>query len=86
MKVRNLRRNGRASLCVLTDAFFGQWVQIDGAADVTSLPEAMDALVGYYRAISGEHSDWDEYRAAMGRERRVVIRVTIEAVGPNVSG
>jgi len=85
-KVRNLRRDPRVSLCVLNDQFFGQWVQIDGTAEIVSLPEAMDGLVDYYRQLSGEHPDWDDYRAAMTRERRVLIRVTIDHAGPDRSG
>ncbi|WP_329086034.1 PPOX class F420-dependent oxidoreductase [Streptosporangium sp. NBC_01469] len=85
-KVRNLRRNPQVSLCVTTDAFFGGWIQIDGVAEIVSLPEAMDLLVGYYRDISGEHPDWDDYRAAMERERRVILRVAITRAGPDVHG
>jgi PPOX class probable F420-dependent enzyme len=86
VKTRNLRRNPAASLCVFTDAFFGQWVQVDGTADIISLPEAMDHLVDYYRRISGEHPDWDDYRAAMIRERRCVVRISITRAGPDISG
>ena len=69
-----------------SDTFFGEWIQVDGVADITSLPEAMDGLVNYYRQISGEHPDWDEYRAAMEHERRVLIRVSVERAGPDQSG
>lgn len=85
-KVRNARRDPRVSLCVLTDGFFGPWVQVDGTAEVVSLPHAMEGLVDYYRRAAGEHPDWDDYRAAMERERRVLIRVTIERAGPDRSG
>ena len=85
-KVRNLRRDPRATLCVFSDRFFGDWVQIDGTAEVVSLPEAMDLLVDYYRSLAGEHDDWDDYRAAMERERRVMIRVAITRAGPDRSG
>jgi PPOX class probable F420-dependent enzyme len=81
-KTRNLRRDPRATLCVFSDAFFGRWMQIEGEADVVSLPEAMDGLVDYYRRISGEHPDWDDYRRAMREERRVLIRISIDKVGP----
>ena len=70
VKARNLRRDPRASLCVFTDGFFGPWVQVEGDAEVISLPGAMDELVAYYRLVAGEHPDWDEYRAAMVAERR----------------
>ncbi len=86
MKVRNLRRDPRCSVCALTDGFFGSWVQVDGTATIVSLPEAMEGLVGYYRTVVGEHPDWDEYRAAMESERRVLIRVTVERAGPDRSG
>jgi PPOX class probable F420-dependent enzyme len=86
MKVRNLRVRPRAWLCVMNDQFFGPWVQVEGPAEVVSLPEAMDGLVDYYRRASGEHPDWEDYRAAMVRERRVLVRVTIERAGPDRSG
>jgi PPOX class probable F420-dependent enzyme len=85
-KVRHVRRDPRVWLCVLPDGFFGKWVQIEGTAEIIELPEAMEQLVDYYRRISGEHPDWDEYRAAMERDRRVVLRVTITKAGPDVSG
>jgi PPOX class probable F420-dependent enzyme len=86
VKTKNVRRDPRVSLCALSDAFYGEWLQIDGVAEVVSLPEAMDLLVDYYRRAAGEHPDWDDYRAAMQRERRVVLRIGIERVGPTVSG
>jgi len=73
-------------LCVMNDNFYGPWAQIDGTAEIVSLPEAMDGLVGYYRSISGEHPDWDDYRDAMRREQRCLIRITAERAGPNVAG
>jgi len=86
LKTRNLRRDPRASLCVFTDSFFGEWVQAEGDAEVISLPDAMDLLVDYYRRVAGEHSDWADYRAAMVRDRRVIVRITITRAGPDVSG
>jgi PPOX class probable F420-dependent enzyme len=86
MKARNLRRDPRASLCVFTDRFFGEWVQVEGTAEVIGLPAAMDLLVDYYRRTSGEHADWDDYRAAMQRERRVAVRFAIERAGPTTAG
>jgi PPOX class probable F420-dependent enzyme len=86
MKVKNLRRDPHAALCVLNDKFFGAWAQVEGTATIVSLPEAMDGLVDLYRRLAGEHPDWDDYRAAMEREQRCLIRITIERVGPSVSG
>ena len=86
LKVRNLRRDPRAWLCVLPDGFFGRWVQVQGRAEIVPLPEAMDGLVDYYRRVSGEHDDWDEYRAAMESERRVLVRVALDRAGPDRSG
>ena len=85
-KVRHVRRNPRVWLCVFPDGFYGRWVQLEGTADIVELPEAMDGLIGYYRDISGEHPDWDEYRAAMERDQRLLLRVSIAKAGPNVSG
>ena len=70
-KVRHVRRDPRVWLCAFPDRFFGRWVQIEGTAEIVELPEAMDGLVDYYRRISGEHPDWDDYRAAMERDKRV---------------
>lgn len=86
IKTRNLRRDPHASLCVFSDGFFGRWVQVEGEAEVVSLPEAMEPLIDYYRLISGEHPDWDDYRTAMIRERRVIVRMTIDRAGPDISG
>jgi PPOX class probable F420-dependent enzyme len=86
IKTKNLRRHPYASLCVLNDNFFGQWVQVEGTAEIVSLPDAMDLLVDYYRRTAGEHPDWAEYRAAMERDRRVIVRVSIDRAGPDVSG
>jgi PPOX class probable F420-dependent enzyme len=86
MKTSNVRRNGRASVCVFQDSFFGAWVQADGAAKIESLPDALEGLVRYYRLVAGEHPDWDDYRNAMVRDRRVLLRIRIERVGPQRSG
>ena len=85
-KVRNLRRDGRASLCAVSDTWYGEWVQVDGTATIVSLPEAMDLLVDYYRSLRGDHPDWDEYRAAMARDQRCIIQLIIERAGPDRHG
>jgi PPOX class probable F420-dependent enzyme len=82
VKTRNIARDPRVVLCVLTAAFFGEWVYIEGTAEIVHLPEAMEPLVDYYRRISGEHPDWDDYRAAMERDERVLLRITITRAGP----
>ena len=85
-KTRNLRRDPWVQVLVLDDGFFGDWVYVEGEADVFSLPDAMEPLVEYYRSVSGEHRDWDEYRAAMTRERGVLIRIRPRRAGPDRSG
>ena len=86
VKVTNLDRDPRTSLCVFTDAFYGGWVRVDGTAEVLHLPEAMDELEDYFRRINGEHPDWEEYRAAMTSERRVLVRIDLTDAGPDVAG
>ena len=81
-KVRNLRLHNQAALCVLSDDFGGEWVQISGTATVVDLPEAVEGLVTYFRSISGEHSDWDEYRQAMIDQGKVLIQIAVERWGP----
>lgn len=85
-KTKQVQRDPRVSLCVLPDSFFGRWIQINGTATVVGLPEAMDLLVEYYRTISGEHENWDDYRAAMEREQRVILRVALASAGPDKTG
>jgi PPOX class probable F420-dependent enzyme len=85
-KTTNARRNPRVSVLVLSDEFDDAWVQVDGTAEVLDLPEAMEPLVEYFRVISGEHSDWDDYRAAMQRQGKSLIRVTIDRWGPVATG
>ena len=86
MKVKHLTRDPQVAICVLSDGFFGEWAQVEGTAEIVHLPEAMDGLVDYYRRVSGEHPDWDDYRAAMERDQRCLLRITVERVGPNRSG
>ncbi len=86
MKTINVRRTPYASLCVFADRFFGEWVQVEGEVAVVSMPDAMDGLVDYYRRISGEHPDWDDYRATMAKDRRVILQMTVARAGPNRSG
>ncbi len=85
-KAANARRHPAVSLCVLSDDFDGPWVQVDGEAEVLDLPEALEPLVEYYRSISGEHPDWDEYRAAMTRQGKSLLRVTVTGWGPIATG
>jgi PPOX class probable F420-dependent enzyme len=86
VKVTNIRRDPRVSVCVLSDEFGGAWVQVDGVAEVLDLPEALEPLVEYFRVISGEHPDWDEYRQAMREQGKSLIRITIESWGPIATG
>ncbi len=86
-KTKNIRRDSRVSLCEFTDAFHGSsWIQINGNAEVLSLPEAMEPLVSWNRRVKGEHSNWSEYRETMKLQRRVLIRITIESAGPDRKG
>jgi PPOX class probable F420-dependent enzyme len=85
-KVANIRRDPRVSVCVLSEEFGGAWVQVDGVAEVLDLPESVEPLVEYFRVISGEHPDWDEYRQAMRDQGKSVIRITIESWGPIATG
>ena len=86
IKAKNLARDPHASLCVLSDGFFGEWIQAEGTAELIHLPEALDLLENYYRLVAGEHPDWEDYRAAMRREQRLVVRITLTRAGPDRSG
>jgi PPOX class probable F420-dependent enzyme len=86
VKAKNVERDPNVSVCVITDGWYGDHVQLDGTATILRLPDAMEPLVEYYRSIAGEHSDWDDYRAAMTRERRVLLQITVTSAGPNASG
>ncbi|MGH3743746.1 MAG: PPOX class F420-dependent oxidoreductase [Mycobacteriales bacterium] len=85
-KVANLRARPVASMTVVSDEWNGPWVQVGGPTEVLDLPDALEPLVDYYRAISGEHPDWDEYRAAMTAQRKCLLRLTIERWGPIATG
>ncbi|MBB4906839.1 PPOX class F420-dependent oxidoreductase [Actinophytocola algeriensis] len=85
-KSRNAKRNPTVSVLVLSDEFDDAYVQVDGTAEVLDLPDALEPLVEYFRVISGEHPDWDEYREAMTRQGKCLIRVTVERWGPVATG
>ncbi|HEX5224395.1 MAG TPA: PPOX class F420-dependent oxidoreductase [Solirubrobacteraceae bacterium] len=85
-KVRNLREDPRAQVCVFTDGFYGQWLFAEGRAAILSLPEAMDPLIDYYERFPDENPDWNDYRARMEREKRVLIRIELERAGPDHQG
>lgn len=85
-KSANVRRTPRASVVVLSDEWNGAWVQVDGEAEVLDMPEALEPLVDYFRCISGEHPDWDEYREAMRRQDKSLIRITPTSWGPTATG
>jgi len=77
-KTKNLRRDSRATVCVLNDGFFGEWTQIDGPAEIVPMPDALDGLKDLYRQVAGKHPDWDDFAAAMDRERRVLVLISID--------
>jgi len=82
-KVNNLRRDPRAALCAFTTSFHGEgWVQVNGSAEIISLPDAMNSLVYLQRQVYGERKNWSEFNARMVRERRVIIRFAIESAAP----
>lgn len=85
-KTANVRRDPAVSLVVLSDDWDGPWVQVDGEAEVLDMPAALDPLVDYFRSIAGEHPDWDEYRDAMRRQGKSLVRVTPRRWGPVATG
>ncbi|HET7386127.1 MAG TPA: PPOX class F420-dependent oxidoreductase [Nocardioidaceae bacterium] len=85
-KTRNARVRPEVSVLVLSDDFGGAWVQVDGNCEVLDVPEALDAFVDYYRCISGEHPDWDEYRQAMVDQNKSLLRITPQRWGPIATG
>jgi PPOX class probable F420-dependent enzyme len=86
IKVKNLRRDSFAQLCAFENQWPGQWMGIDGSAEILSLPEAMDPLIDYYKRFPGENPDWDDYRERMRREQRVLIRIELQRAGPDRQG
>ena len=85
-KTTNAERDPRVSVCVLSDEWNGPWVQVDGDAEVLHMPEALEGLVDYFRCISGEHPNWDEYREAMRIQDKSLIRITPTRWGPIATG
>jgi PPOX class probable F420-dependent enzyme len=85
-KSTNVQRDPRTSVVVLSDDWNGPWVQVDGSGEVIELPDAVEPLVEYYRSISGEHPDWDEYREAMRAQGKCLIRITPQRWGPLATG
>jgi PPOX class probable F420-dependent enzyme len=86
-KTRNARRDpDHVSVLILSDDFGGPWVQVDGAAEVFDVPEAVEPLVEYFRSISGEHPDWSEYRQAMVSQGKSLLRITPVSWGPVATG
>ena len=85
-KVKQLRRDPRASLCVFPEKWLGRWVQLDCTTEIVDQPDALDLLVEYYRTLRGEHPDWDEYRQAMVDDQRCIVRFTVDRAGPDRQG
>ena len=85
-KSTNVERNPQTSVLVLSDDWNGAWVQVDGEGEVIQLPDAVEPLVDYYRSISGEHPDWDEYREAMRTQGKCLIRITPTRWSPLATG
>ena len=86
IKTWNLRRDPVSWLCVFPDKWLGRWVQLQCRAEIVSLPDAIDLLIDYYRTLSGEHPDWDDYRRAMTEDQRCIVKFEIEAAGPDIQG
>ena len=85
-KTRNVRRNPAVSVVVLSDEWNGAWVQVDGTAEVVDAREDVEPFVEYFRCISGEHPDWDEYRQAMVDQGKSLLRITPTRWGPAATG
>ena len=85
-KTRNLQRDPRASVLVLSDDFDGAWVQVEGRCEVVLASDDVEPFVEYFRNVAGEHSDWEEYREAMRTQNKSLIRITITSWGPIATG
>ncbi|WP_186627759.1 PPOX class F420-dependent oxidoreductase [Rhodococcus sp. BP22] len=85
-KVHNIRRNPSVTALIHSDEWNDAYVQIDGTAEIIDLPDSVEPLVEYFRSVAGEHSDWDEYREAMRKQGKSLIRITIESWGPIAEG
>ncbi|HEY0812684.1 MAG TPA: PPOX class F420-dependent oxidoreductase [Pseudonocardia sp.] len=85
-KAVNVARRPAASVIVLSEDFNGPWVQVDGDAELITLPDALEPLVDYFRSISGEHPDWAEYRSAMSEQGKALVRITPTRWGPIATG
>jgi len=85
-KAHNARRDRRVSMVAQSDDWSDEYVQVDGRAEVLDLPDALEPLVEYYRSISGEHPDWDEYRRAMTEQGKCLLRISVERWGPIATG
>lgn len=85
-KTTNARRRPQASILVLSDDWNGPWVQIDGTCEVLDMPAALQPLVDYFRSISGEHPDWNEYRQAMMDQGKSLLRITPTQWSPIATG
>ena len=85
-KAANARRDARVSMVIHSDVWDGPYVQVDGTAEVIDMPDAVEPLVEYFRCISGEHPDWDEYREAMRKQGKSLIRITVTEWGPIATG
>ncbi|GAA4699196.1 PPOX class F420-dependent oxidoreductase [Nocardioides nanhaiensis] len=85
-KTNNARRHPDVSVLVLSDEFDDAWVQVDGTCEVIDPPDSVEPLVDYFRAVAGEHSDWDEYRQAMRDQGKSLLRITPTRWGPIATG
>lgn len=85
-KAVNARKRTNVSLCTLGKDFDDPWVQVNGQVEVIDIPESIEPLVEYFRSISGEHPDWEEYRQAMAKQNKSLLRITIDSWGPIATG